>query len=283
MNLFRAFTAIVFGCLVTLSPLAAEEAARDQDLFNQGKVLMFDKKWDEARTVFQRVVQEFHRSHLVPQAYYFTARCLQLQGREVEALLAYEQFLEKYPNEPYFPDESRNAVVELAASLLEKGKADYRNRVISGLSSNKKEVRYFSAVRSSYLNDSKVAGMAIPILREIIQKETERDLVDRARIALLRLEPNGVQQQVEASANRQATRMFHILIQKSGAKEPTVELNLPLGLAQLAIMALDDSKKEELRRKGFDIDNIWNGLQRLGPTNILTFRDGNDLVKIWIE
>jgi tetratricopeptide (TPR) repeat protein len=283
MNLFRAFTAIVFGCLVMLSPLAAEEAARDQDLLNEGKVLMIDRKCDEARTVFQRVIQEFPRSRLVSQAYYFTARCLQLQGKEVEALLAYEQFLEKYPNEPYFPDESRNAVVELAASLHEKGKTDYKNRVVSGLSSAKKEVRYFSAIRSSYLNDAKITGMAIPILREIIQKETERDLVDRARIALLRLEPNGVQQQAEAPANRQTAKMFHILIQKSGAKEPTVELNLPLGLAQLAIMALDDSKKEELRRKGFDVDNIWNALQRLGPTNILTFRDGNDLVKIWIE
>jgi tetratricopeptide (TPR) repeat protein len=283
MNLFRAFTAIFFWCLVALSPLAAEDAARDQDLFNQGRVLMLDKKWDEARVVFQRVVQHYPKSHLVSQAQYFTARCLQQQGKDVEALVAYEQFLEKYPNEPYFPDESRNAVVELAASLLEKGKTEYRDRVISGLSSSKKEVRYFSAIRSSYLNDSKITAMAIPILRDIIQKETERDLVDRARIALLRLEPNSVQQQAEAPANRQTTKMFHILIHKSGAKEPTVELNLPLGFAQLAIMALDDSKKEELRRKGFDIDNIWNSLQRLGPTNILTFRDGNDLVKIWIE
>jgi len=62
-----------------------------------------------------------------------------------------------------------------------------------------------------------------------------------------------------------------------------VELNIPVSLAQLAIAALDESAKAEIRKKGIDVDNIWEDLKRLGPTNILTFRDGKNLVRIWIE
>jgi len=60
-------------------------------------------------------------------------------------------------------------------------------------------------------------------------------------------------------------------------------LNIPVSLAQLAIAALDESARAELRRKGVDIDNVWESLQKLGPTNILTLRDGDSLIKLWIE
>ena len=36
-------------------------------------------------------------------------------------------------------------------------------------------------------------------------------------------------------------------------------------------------------KKGIDVENVWKDIQNLGPTNILTFRDGQNLVKIWIE
>src|SRR5215831_8348387 len=81
--------------------MRAEEAAKDQDLFNQGKILMFDKKWEEAWAVFQRVIREFPKSSLVPQAHYFAARSLQQQGKEDEAVRAYDEFIRRYPGESY--------------------------------------------------------------------------------------------------------------------------------------------------------------------------------------
>ncbi len=183
---------VLAAALLAACAASADEIGRDQEIFNQGKVLMFDKKWEDARGAFQRVIQAFPNSSLVPQAHYFSARCLQLQGKEVEALRSYEQFLQRYPNEPYLQAEARNAVVDLAVSLLEKGDGAYRNRIVSALTDSRKDVRYFSAIRSSYLSDRKITAMAIPILREILDKEKERDLVDRAKIALLRLDPNAL-------------------------------------------------------------------------------------------
>jgi len=265
------------------------QSAREQTLFNDGKILIFDKKWPEARGVFEHVIQEYPRSPLVPQAYYYIARCFQFQGRQEEALKAYEDFLQKFPDEPFLPGEARNAVVELAASLFEKGNKAYRNQLESSLKARNRDVRYFAAIRCSQLKDRALTSTAIPVLKEIIAKETEEDLVNRARIALLRLDPAALSQKAEAPPEpkkREAksdSRMFHLVVHRQGASKPIVELNIPASLAQLAISALDESAKQEMRKKGFDVDNVWEDLKRLGPTNILTFRDEENTIKIWIQ
>jgi tetratricopeptide (TPR) repeat protein len=274
----------MIALLLSVWIAAALEPGRDQDLFNQGKVAMFDKKWEDARGMFQRVVQEFPRSPLIPQASYFAARCLQQQGKESEALKAYEQFLQKYSEEPFLPSEARNAVVDLAVTLAEKGDGSYKDRVIRALTDSSKPVRYFAAIRASYLTaDRKITSLATPILREILKAEQERELVDRAKIALLRIDPNALSAERSGSDAASGSRMFHIVIQEPGAKEPTVELNLPLSLAELALAALSQSQKLELRRKGFDVDNVWDSLKRMGRSDILTIRDHETIVRIWIE
>ncbi|HYK90570.1 MAG TPA: tetratricopeptide repeat protein [Acidobacteriota bacterium] len=269
--------------------------AGEKELLNQGKILMFDRKWEEARAVFQKFAVDYSRSSLAPQAYYFMARCLQAQGKDEDALRAYEVFVQKYPSEPFLPAEARNAVVDLAAGLMERGNPAFKNRLVDGLSDAKKEVRYFTALRCSRLNDKSVTSIAIPILRDMAQNEKQRDIADRAQIALLRLDPKYLskpqishepREPREKSGKSQpgdSTRMFHLRVYKEGVAQPAIELNLPVSMAQLAIAALDESAKAEIRKKGIDVDNIWKDLQGLGPTNILTIRDGKNLVKLWIE
>jgi tetratricopeptide (TPR) repeat protein len=287
------------AALVLLILLCRPMLAAEQELLNQGKILMFDKKYEEARAVFQKFTVEYPRSNLAPQAYYFAARCQQALGKNEAALRAYELFIQRFPNEPFLPAEARNAVVELAASLLEDGNAAYKDRLLEGLSDPKKEVRYFTALRCSLLNDKSITSKAIPILKEIIQNEKQREITDRARIALLRLDPKSLSKPVitrepkkkspEEPAVRSGNKtggegkMFHLRVYQEGSSQPVVELNIPVSMAQLAIAALDESAKAEIRRKGIDVDDVWKDLQRLGPTNIFTIRDGKNIVKLWIE
>jgi hypothetical protein len=152
-------------------------------------------------------------------------------------------------------------------------------------------VRYFAAIRSSSLKDRQLNTLCVPILKEIVAKEKEPEVVTQASIALLRIDPAAL---VQPETPKRATnkpkqeeapvRMMHLQIYDSGEnKAPTVELNFPLSFAQLAIAALDEPTKAEIRKKGFDIDNIWQSLNRLGPTNILTIRSGPKVVKLWIQ
>ncbi len=284
----------LLACILVLAlGLRADNKSADQELFNQGKISIFDRNWDAARASFLRLIQEYPKSTAVAQAYYYIARCFQFQGKEGEALRAYETYLIKYPNDPFLSIEAKKAVVELAASLLGKGDRSYRDRLVTALSNSQKEVRYFAAIRCSRLDDASLTSLAIPVLREIVKSETEPELADRAKIALLKLEPKALVQQppgkiaVEKAPGKPGkpsnTKMFHLVVRKAGQVQPAVELSLPVSLAQLAVSALDESAKNELRKKGIDVNNIWEDLQRLGPTEILTLRDGDNLIKIWIQ
>jgi len=292
----RISAAILVTALLCRAAMPAGTASKDQEMLNQGKILIFDRHWQEAREMFARVATEFPKSPSAAQASYYIARCYQFEGRRVEAIKAYETFLQRYPNEPFLPAEARTAVVELAASLMEQGDPGYRNRITSALASPDKEVRYFAAIRSSRIQDRQLGSIATPILREIVRKESEPELVNRARIALLRLDPKALSKPAEAPPEasraarkpgeapaRRSERMFHLVVYKDGFAEPRIELNLPVSLAQLAVAALDESAKKEIRKKGIDIDNVWESLNRLGPANILTVRDGPNTVKIWVE
>lgn len=284
---------LVLLSVVLLGPPAwgAFDAAKDQDLFNQAKILMFDQKWEEARAAFQRLIKEFPQSAFLPQAYFHTAYCLRLQKKYEEALLAYDQFLQKYPNEPYLAGEGRKAVVELAASLVERGKSAYKNRLTQALADPRKEVRYFAAIRSSSLKDPQLNSLSVPILKEIVSKEKEQEIVNYASIALLNIDHAALSRpQVQKQAKSQskeavpAVKMFHLRIFEGGENTPPkVELTFPASFAQLVINALDDSAKAELRKKGLDIDNVWESLNRMGPTNILTIRSGPNILKFWIQ
>jgi len=284
--------AVILMPVVLLSGISLSFPAggKDQDLLNQGTVLIFERKWDQAYNVFQRLIGDFPRSPLLPKAYFYSARCLQLQGKEAEAIRAHELFLQKFPNDLVLQTQSMESVLELAASLLDKGDSAYQDRLVAGLKSRDKEVRYFAALRCGRLKDEHFAATAIPVLREIVAKETEPDLTNRARIALLRLEPKVLAKESVVQGARKKggspagqTRMLHLVVYQNGISKPVVELNLPLSLAQMAVSALDESTKNEMRKKGFDVDNIWEDLKRLGPTDILTLRDREKLVKLWIQ
>jgi tetratricopeptide (TPR) repeat protein len=284
---------LVLLSAVSLGPLAlaAADAAKDQDLFNQAKILMFDQKWEEARAAFQRLIREFPQSAFLPQAYFHTAYCLRLQKKPEDALTSYDQFLQKYPNEPYLAGEGRKAVVELAAALVEQGKPAYRSRLVTALADPRKEVRYFAAIRSSSLKDAQLNSLCVPILKEIVGKEKEKDLVNYASIALLNVDRAALarpeaQKQAKGQSKQapQAVRMFHLRIFEGGENTPPkVELDFPASFAQLAINALDEASKAEIRKKGVDLDNIWESLNRMGPTNILTIRSGPNVLKLWIQ
>lgn len=284
----RLAAMLILTALLSGLYASAEADGKDQDLLNQGKVLIFEKKPDQAYGVFQRLIVEFPRSLFLSQAYFLSARCLQLQEKEAEALRAYELFLQKFPGDPVLYTQSMDSVLELSASLLDKGNGAYKDRLIAGLKNPNKEVRYFAALRCARLKDDRFAATALPVLREIVAKETEPDLTNRARIALLRLEPkvltkeSGARQPGKKESGA-ATRMLHVEVYQNGIAKPVVELSLPISLAQMAVSAFDESTKQEMRRKGFDVENIWEDLKRLGPTDILTLRDRDKLIKLWIQ
>ena len=57
-----------------------------------------------------------------------------------------------------------------------------------------------------------------------------------------------------------------------------------MALADLVFKSLPDETRRQLGQKGFDADNFWDRLKKLGPTEIIDIRgDEGEKVQIWIE
>ncbi len=127
----------------------------------------------------------------------------------------------------------------------------------------------------------------MPVLKEILAQEKDEDLVERAKLALLRVDPAALTQATASPAPRRPARQatwIRVRIYEKGSSRASVSINLPVGLAELLFKSLPDDARAELRRKGYDAGSFWERLKQTGPADILTIEgDAGQRVQVWIE
>ena len=125
------------------------------------------------------------------------------------------------------------------------------------------------------------------MLRRILAEETDPDLLERAKLAFRAAirrpsrragpgaTPRGYRQggAVAEGADLQDGQRH-----AGGVGEPARRL------AELAFKSLPDDAKHELGRQGYDAENFWERLRKLGPTQIVEIvgEDGGR-IQIWTE
>src|SRR6185295_3779741 len=122
------------------------------------------------------------------------------------------------------------------------------------------------------------AGLdAVPVLQRIVREETDPDLVDRAKVGLLRLDPDTLSRTPGAGTTPAgtSTRWLKVRVFEKGGSTPKVVVNLPVALADMVFKSLPDDAKRELKLKGYDAENFWERLKTLGPAQIIDI-EGDD-------
>jgi len=79
-------------------------------------------------------------------------------------------------------------------------------------------------------------------LKKLMAEEKDQELVDRAKIALLRISPESFQE-IKDDPVSGGHRLIKIRIYEKGKKAPSVSINLPLALADLALQAMSEEDK----------------------------------------
>ena len=78
--------------------------------------------------------------------------------------------------------------------------------------------------------------------------------------------------------------MLRVRIFERTGGHAKVSINVPMTLAELLFKSLPEEAKRDLRRKGYDADNFWAQLRKLGPTEIINIEgDEGEKIQIWIE
>ncbi|MBP1660586.1 MAG: hypothetical protein H6P95_1778 [Candidatus Aminicenantes bacterium] len=277
--------ALFLGLGTAATARAGTQAQTEESLFREVKLLVFDKSWEAALDKIDELIDRFPAGPLAGQALFYKGECLSaLRGREREALRAYKAYIRLEDAKPSLVEESEGSIVELAFDLYEDGDAAALRDIESRLGHPNKVVRYYAAYKMSLVSDKKQAVKAAPVLSQIVETEKDPELLDRARIALLRVSPESLKSAEDRTPRTGSTaRMLRIRIRAAGVKEPAFSLNIPFALADLALNALDEEDKAALRKKGYDLNKIMNELAKSKESILRISGDDGSVIEIWID
>ena len=272
--------------LASLCLGAYAQTRPDERLFEEAKVLIFDKKWEAAQDKLDNLLDRYPQSLMKEQALFYRAKCLsERTGLEKEAIEAYESYVRDVKasdRNASLIEDSEISIIDLAYGLSEKGERRFLDAIEGRLGSPNKVICYYAAFKLSYVKDKTVSGRAVPILRRIIESEPDAELKDRAKIALLRVDPGALKAIGDERDERSEahTRILKIQIFERGKKK--IDINIPWALADLALQAIPDEEKSVMRKKGYDLDRIINELAKT-KSSIIEINDADSVIKIWIE
>ncbi|MFC2169161.1 tetratricopeptide repeat protein [Acidobacteriota bacterium] len=273
-----------FGILLLASLLvqAYTQSQPDEKLFQEAKILIFDKNWKRAQEKLEKILEEYPESSWFSQALFYKGKCLEEQeGKEAEALNIYKKYLRLKAAGKGLSEESEISIIDLAFRLFEKGEKAYSDEIERKLANSNKVIQYYAAFKLSYLKDKKLALKGVPVLKEIVKKERDEELRDRAKIALFRISPDALKGSEEEEKEKKA-KFLQIRAYDKGKSKPTLSLSIPWALADLALSAISEEDKGRLRKEGYDLEKILENLTKI-KGYIIEISDEDGLFKIWIE
>lgn len=277
----RRLAALALGAVLLLAVAAPAEP--DPEALRQAKALFFDRQYAEARTAWQGI-QDAGGSR---DATYWIARCSESLGEKERALGEYSRYLATKPADRALVEEAKTSRVSLAVKLAKQGQPQHTRIALDSLGDVSRTVRYFAALQVASLGTDECRP-AVPVLKEILAKEKDEDLADRAKLALLKCDRNALPPPAplppKPPSSAKAASWVHIRIYQKGESKPNVAINLPVALADLVFKALPDSAMQDLRREGYDAGKFWEALKKTGPAEILTVegKDG-ERIQVWLE
>ena len=275
--------------LLAAASLAGHARAADPELSRKAKALFFDRQYADAREAWQSVLQA-SRGAEADQAAFWIARASESLGEAERAFKEYGAFLARRPADKALVEEARTNRVGLAAQLYKAGQRQHVDVIYAGLDDPARTVRYYAAFQLATLGPD-AGKRAIPVLRRIVAEEKDEDLVGRAKLYLFKLDPqalSGIEPRVSAEGrpgpSRADGRMLRVRMFEKGVSHAKVTVNLPMALADLLFKSLPEEAKRDLRLKGYDADNFWEQLKKLGPTQIIDIEgEDGERIQIWID
>jgi tetratricopeptide (TPR) repeat protein len=260
-------------------------AQADAEALRQAKALFFDRQYAEARTAWQGVL-DAGESKDASAALYWVARCSESLGESERALAEYGRYLGARPADRTLAEEAKTSRIALAVKLAKAGQPGQAKIAREALTDPNRTVRYFAALQLASLGPEQ-GKPAVPVLQEILAKEKDEDLVERAKLALLRIDRSALPAAAPAPHPKPRGReaaWVRIRIYEKGESKPNVAINLPVALADLVFKALPDEAIADLRKEGYDARSFWEALKKTGPAEILTIegKDG-ERIQVWLE
>ncbi len=257
---------------------AEQTGPDDKELLEKAKLEIFDRNWDPALKKLEHLLTQFPNSSNYPSALFYKGWCLKELGQVKPALEAYTEYL-KISTNSSLREEAAIAMIDLDFQLYKNGEKQYLEPVTRFLESGNRMVRYYAAFKLSYADDKKIAETAVSVLKKIVAGESDEELVDRAKLALMRINPDHLKEVAKTRSIEK--QMLHIQAYDKKTKKDSFSITIPFVLAKLALDSVPEKEKEMLTKKGYNVNRL---LATLAETSELVRIESEDVVfKIWVD
>jgi tetratricopeptide (TPR) repeat protein len=278
MKTATRYIVIITALFITFfSGLYGEES--DKDMFDQARLAYLDEKYDQVLKQLDRLIENFPGSSYYPEVLFYKGKCYEKKKMPQRALENFKEFLVVSQNE-VLKEQADVSIIDMNFALSERtGDKKHLDEIVLDLKSKNEVVRYYAAIVLSRAKDKSSANKAVPILKKAVAEESDQDLVDRLKLALMRIDPGLLR---EPSKSKKLSSLMLVIqaVDKKTNKESFL-LKFPFALAGLAIDSLPEDAKKKLQEKGYDLDEIINTIVKKGE--ILKIESEDGIFKIWIE
>ena len=258
----------------------ARAAEPGEELFEKAKMQIFDKEWTAALKNLEQIIARHADGRYYATAIFYRGKCQAELGARKPALESYEKFVALAPGSN-LAEEALVSIIDLAAGLCQAGEDVYQKKILALLGNENKVVSYYAAFKLSYASDRKNAAQALPVLQGILKREKDEELRDRARIAIMRIDPARLRGTERQGGELLAGKMLRIRVGEKRDPESKVSLSIPLALADLALKSLGAEEKQALKKEGYNLDQLLENLITKGVK--IDIQDEDSVIQIWIE
>ncbi len=258
---------------------------KDDRLFREARILIFDEEWAEALEKLEELIENHPGSSLFAKAIFNKAICLkELEDNEVEALQTYKEYLRINGRDQSLFEEAETSIIDLALLLFEKGRVFYLREVEDRLLSENNVIRYYAAFEMSYIEDKDISVRAVPVLQRILREEKDERLKDRAMICLLRIDPELIKDLEEEEPYEFNVRVLNFSVHKIENMEQIFFIGIPWSLADLIFSIIPEQSRNSMKKQGVDIDRIVSDLTKL-KGEVFEIKDYEEgiVIKIWLK
>jgi len=274
----RKYTLVLTFMVVVCFAAGFIQAESDKEIFDRARLALFDRQWDKALKGLNLLTEKFPNSAYYMQALFYQGKCLEEKKMPKKALESFYAFLQISRNKS-LKEEATVAIIDLNFQLYKKGEKKYLGKILGFLKSKQTAVQYYAAFKLSYAKDKPIAARAVPVLKRMIANESDEELVDRAKIALMRIDPKHLKKLSRGKSLE--NRVLKIRAYNKKEKRDTLSISIPFGLARLALEALPEEEKALLEEKGYHLDELLETL--IESREIIRIEVEEIIFKIWIE
>jgi len=255
--------------------LGSEQRTEQSDLLREGKLALLDGRLQQAIEALQDLQRRFPEGNYFWDSVFFEARALERLRQKEEALGRYNDLVRSALDHP-LREQAQLSSVELSVSLYEDGIEAYIEQALEALESSEEALKEVAALRLSYVEDRAISSKAVSVLQGLARSD-DAELSNQATVALLRIDPELLQEPSEASSQR--TSVLRLVLEEDGER---ISLNFPISLARMLVDALPASVLRELQEEeGIDARELMRELEK--ADGVIEVETRGFKLKIWIE